>query len=138
MKAKLNDLVNSPSKEKLDDVKETPECQVPLNLYKEFKDKVRQCELGQNAKLWVKYIYLVWLLPKFMTATKENDLDLHIRSIEVFCSMFFSFDLHNCARCTTVYALTLLNLPETQPGADHLLKHPIFKNNCGYYNRTNH
>lgn len=36
--------------------------------------------------------------------------------------LFFAYDHRNCTRCTTVYLLSLLNLPNSYPGAEGLLR----------------
>ena len=58
----------------------------------------------------------------FLRATKENNLDLHLWCLQNLCRMFFSYDRPNYARYTTVYMLTLLNLPSSHPGAQELLR----------------
>ena len=66
------------------------------------------------------YIDKVWILLQFQRATKENNLDLHMASLQNMCSLFFSFDHPNYARYTTVYLMTLLALPQSHP--EELLK----------------
>ena len=60
--------------------------------YLEFKDSVRQGDLGKTAKFWMDYIDKVWLILTFVRATKENDLDLFILCIQRMCPLFFAYD----------------------------------------------
>ena len=64
----------------------------------------------------------VALLLRFARATKLNDLDLHIASLWDMCPAFFSYNHHNYARYVPVYLLTLMNLSDTHPGAEDLLR----------------
>jgi hypothetical protein len=62
----------------------------------------------------------VWNILQFQRATKENNFDLHKAALQQMCSLFFSYDHHNYARYSTVYLLSILNLPESHPGAEDL------------------
>ena len=97
-------------------------CTNMLNKYIEFRDYVRRGDLGKTAQMWMQYLDLVWMLLRFLRATKENNFSLHLASLEDMCSLFFSHDHQNYARYTVVYILTMLNLDKTHPGAEELLK----------------
>ena len=68
----------------------------------------------------------VWLLLRFLRATKMNDLDLHITCLQQLCPLLFSMDHHNYARYLTVYFISLLNLSDSHPGAESLLRNDGF------------
>ena len=93
-----------------------------ISLYNAFKDGIRKGELGKTAQFWLQYMDRVWWMLQFQRATKTNNLDLHLSSMQDMCSLFFSLDHPNYARYTTVYLLTLLNLPSSHPGARELLE----------------
>ncbi|KAK3775301.1 hypothetical protein RRG08_030970 [Elysia crispata] len=55
-----------------------------------------------------------------------NDLDLHITCLQQLCPLLFSMDHHNYARYLTVYFISLLNLSDSHPGAESLLRNNGF------------
>ena len=69
----------------------------------------------------MQYMDYVWVLLRFLTATKENNFDLHLSSLEDMCALLFSYDHPNYARYTTVCVLTMLNLYQSHPGTEDLL-----------------
>ena len=111
-----------PSKENLSETLANNSCTRLLMLYNSFKEKVRKGEMGKTAQFWLDYMDKVWLVLMFLRATKENNLDLHLWCLQNLCRMFFSYDRPNYARYTTVYMLTLLNLPSSHPGGQELLR----------------
>ena len=68
----------------------------------------------------------VWLILSFLQATKENDFDLHISSLQQMCPLYFAYDHHNYARYTTFYLLPLINVDKTHPGLQKLLRNNGF------------
>ncbi|KAK3771338.1 hypothetical protein RRG08_024294 [Elysia crispata] len=54
-----------------------------------------------------------------------NDLDLHITCLQL-CPLLFSMGHHNYARYLTVYFISLLNLSDSHPGAESLLRNNGF------------
>ena len=71
----------------------------------------------------------MWLVLRFLKATKLNDLDLHVACLYKLCPLLFSHDHPNYARYTTIYWLLLLNLDRTHPGLKGLLKRNGFSVN---------
>ena len=69
-----------------------------FSLYEYFKEEVRAGRHGKTSQFWVQYMDRVWLLLRFLRATKMNDLDLHITCLQQLCPLFFSMDHHNYAR----------------------------------------
>ena len=65
VKADLIKFISLPSKENLDEFIKIPTCQIQLELYAGFKEKVRQGELGKTAQYWINYMDFVWQLLKF-------------------------------------------------------------------------
>ncbi|KAK3738931.1 hypothetical protein RRG08_006498 [Elysia crispata] len=83
-----------------------------------FKQVVRQGKLGKTAQFWIQYCDFVWNILPCLRATKTNDLDLHIISLEKMCPLFFSMDHKNYARYLTAHIfLLLLNFETSHPGA---------------------
>lgn len=118
----LMKLSETPCKENLKRVRETPSCTALLSKFTEFQEAVRLGELVKTAVYWMNYMDRVWHILQFQRATKENCFDLHIASLQNMCPLFFSYDPHNCATYATVYLLSMLNLSETHSGADELLR----------------
>lgn len=94
--------------------------------YCRYKAKARSGEMGKTFQFRIQYMDKVWLVLQCLRATKENDLNLHIKTIQDMCPMFFSFNHQNYARYLTTYLLMLLNLPDSHPGADELLRNNGF------------
>ncbi|KAK3701946.1 hypothetical protein RRG08_017837 [Elysia crispata] len=93
--------------------------------YKYFKEEVRAGRHGKTSQFWVQYMDRVWLLLRFLRATKMNDLDLHITCLQLY-PLLFSMDHHNYVRYLTVYFISLLNLSDSHPGAESLLHNNSF------------
>ena len=87
-----------------------------------YKKAIRAGDHGQTAQFWVNYMDKVWLVLRFIRATKENDLDLHIACLAELCPLLFSYDHPNYARYVPAYYLLLLNLPKSHPGCEKLLQ----------------
>ena len=86
-------------------------------------------DFGKTPKSWMYYMDRIWLVLRFLRATKLNHLDLHVACLYKLCSLFFSYDHPNYARYTTIYYLILLNLDRTHPGLKDLLKRNGFSVN---------
>ena len=87
-----------------------------------FKRDVRHGKLGKTAQFWIQYCDFVWNILHCLRATKTNDLDLHIISLEKMCPLFFSMDHQNYARYLTAYILLLLNFETSHPGVKEFLQ----------------
>lgn len=68
----------------------------------------------------------VWLVLRFLRAIKDNDLDLHMSSLQEMCHLFFAYDHQNYARYAAIYLVLLLNIDETHPGAENILRNKGF------------
>ena len=53
-----------------------------------------------------------WLLLQLSLATKTNNLDLHISSLQSMCPLLFSVNHQQYAKYLSVYIMHLLNLPK--------------------------
>lgn len=69
--------------------------------YEYFKQLIRRGSNGKTAQFWLQYIDRVWLLLQFSFATRQNDSELHIISLEKLCPLLFCMDHQG------------LNLPDT-------------------------
>ena len=125
-RAQLLCLSRDPSQERLSEALVNESCQKLLSSMSCFRARVRHGELGKTAQFWLSYMDRVWHILQFQRATKENNLALHLASLENMCSLFFSYDHQNYARYTAVYLQTLLNLPTSHPGAEKLLQQKGF------------
>ena len=50
-----------------------------------FKEDVRQGKLGKTAQFWIQYCDFVWTILHCLRATKTNNLNLHIITLEKMC-----------------------------------------------------
>ena len=115
-------LGNSPSQGNLEAVLQDPQCEEIMQHYKTFQESIRQGRHGKTAQFWLGFVDKAWLLFRFLRATKENDLRLHIACLHEICPMFFSQGKHNYARYTAMHLHALLNLPTTHPGVAEVLE----------------
>lgn len=118
----MSNLAKTPSKENISIVKSNSKWKEWMQKYEEYRAKVRSGEKGKTAQFWIGYMDKAWLLMRFLRATKENDLTLHIACLHEMCPLFFSQEKPNYARYTSVYLNILLNLPHTHPGAMELIE----------------
>ena len=75
-----------------------------------------------KTQLWLYYMDMIWLVLRFLRATKENNLDLHLACLQEMCPLLFSMDHMNYAKYLSVCFISLLNIKHTHPGADRLLR----------------
>ena len=94
--------------------------------YADFKENIREGEMGKTARLWMSYMDHIWLILKLIQAVKVNDLSLYCECLYKMCDLFLSFDGHNYARYLTFFAVFLANVEETHPGATRLLENGAF------------
>ena len=65
---------------------------------------------------------IIWLILSLIRAAKENNFELHLTTLYELCSLFFTYNHHNYSRYIPEYLVTMLNLSDTHPGAEELLK----------------
>ena len=121
-KALLTRLAKEPSRDNLLLALQNDGCKKMMSLLTDFEGKVRKGEMGKTAQFWMLYMDRVWLMLQLQRATKENNLDLHLESLQQMCKLFFSYDHQNYSRYTALYLVSMLNLPTTHPGAEDLLR----------------
>ena len=92
-----------------------------MHHYVKFIEEACDGKLGKTAQFWLKYIKKVWLMLRLLTATRENDLELQIATLEQMYSVLFAFVHPTYARYIAVYLLKPVNLEESHPGATKLL-----------------
>ena len=128
----LEILANDPNFINLTSVLTNTECISFFNDFNEYKCQVRKGLLGKTAQFWISYSDSVQILMQFQHAVKENNLDLYITSLRHLCGLLFSADHVNYARYLPLYFMKLLNLPQTHPGAEELLRNGGFSASRSY------
>lgn len=68
------------------------------------------------------YAERIWIVLRLLCATKQNDLELHLASVEAMLPIIHVANQQNYARYATVYFLTMLNLEDNYPGAEKWLR----------------
>ena len=128
----LDMAISNPSQDVVNQAMENGNYENLFDVYELFKEKVRSGDFGKTPKFWMDYMDKIWLVLRFLRATKLNNLDLHVACLYKLCPLFFSNDHPNYARYTTIYCLILLNLDRTQLGLkDHLKRNDFSVNRSG-------
>ena len=83
-------------------------------LYTKYRQEVSNGTHGKTAQFFLQYMDRVWLLLRFDEATKSNNFDLHLSSLQQLCPLLYSMDHHNYARYLTYYVFTLVHMPQEQ------------------------
>ena len=76
--------------------------------YEAFKEKVCTGLFGKLSQFWIQYMDRVGLLLQFSLATRKNNIDLHISSLQDLCPLLFSMNHQNYAKylsCVFHYAI---------------------------------
>ena len=115
-------LSENPDSEKFTNVTTREDFRRLYNSYNTFKNSIRNGNLGKTAQFWIGYMDLIWLILTFIRATKENNFHLHLATLYKLCPMFFAYNHHNYSLYIPAYLVTTINLPDTHPGAEDLLK----------------
>lgn len=71
----------------------------------------------------------VAVILRFQRATKANDLDLYISTIQQLCPLLFMMDHQNYAKYVTLYCLSLMIISASNPEAEFLLRNGGFSVN---------
>ncbi|GFS26387.1 hypothetical protein ElyMa_007052500 [Elysia marginata] len=77
---------------------------------------MKKGKYGKTAQFWYEYLEKVWNLILLFVATRTNNFDLHIASLQKLCPLLFSMNNQNYAKYLSLYTITLLNLPENAKG----------------------
>ena len=113
-------LVEKPDCEHFQSLVRTQDFKRLFDRYEVFKDSVRNGSLGKTSQFWLGYMDIIWSILSFIRATKENNLELHLAILYELCPLFFTYNHHNYSRYIPAYLM--LNLSETHPGAEELLR----------------
>ena len=125
----LKRLAEDPSPENLSSIMSNPAVNVYFDRYSTYKSKVRTGGKGKTPQLWLSFMDKLWILMRFLRATKTNNVQLHMTCLKEMCPLFLTQEKPNYARYTALYLYTLLNLPKTHPGAMHFLQSKGFSVN---------
>ena len=85
--------------------------------------RVRTTDLTYEVSNKLQGLYFRYIIFYYQTKL------LHLASLQKMCSLFFSFDHPNYARYSTLYLVIMLNLENSHPGAEELLKRNGFSVN---------
>ena len=118
----LAKLSKDPTNDNIQNFVKHAKCVTLLAQYEEHKAKIRAGGCGKTPQFWLWFMDKIWLLLRFLRATKCNNIPLLIACMDEMIPIFFSADRPNYAKYTPFYVQTLLNLPFTHPGAMELLE----------------
>jgi nitrate reductase NapAB chaperone NapD len=74
-----------------------------IELYKRYQ------EFKEDSTVLNKFIAKIWLVLRFMKATKEKDLDLYITTLQNVLQLFFVYYHQNYQTYKSVYVFRLIN-----------------------------
>ena len=74
-----------------------------FNQYEFFKEQVKCGKHGSLAKLWFDYMEKVWSVLQFSVATRPNNFDVHVSSLQKLCPLLFCMNNHNYAKYLSLY-----------------------------------
>ena len=117
----VNQLSVKPDSEKFANVTVREDFRRLYHNYSTFKDSIRKGSFGKTAQFWIGYMDLIWLILTFIRATKETNYNLHLTTLYKLCPMFFAYNHQNYSRYIPAYLVTMINLPDTHPGAEDLI-----------------
>ena len=66
--------------------------------YEFFKEQVKCGKHGRTAKFWFDYMEKVWSVLQFSVATRTNNFDVHVSSLQKLCPLQFCMNNHNYAK----------------------------------------
>ena len=97
-------------------------CQNIVQNYESFKQRGRDGELGETAKLWVMYLDLMKYQQMAHTAVQESDLEMRIHAWDSMLPYYFYLNKTNYVRYGTYYVQKLYHLETLYPGMKSLLE----------------
>ena len=122
VKAKLEDLFQNPTPQKIEEIERCEDVIAVLEKYDKFTEKTRNGEHGTTAVYWMTYVDIVGIYKLFSRACRTNDVDLFIFALSLMSPIFFSVNKQNYARWSVRYLLNLLNMDESHPGIRQVLE----------------
>ena len=84
----LDMAISNPSQDVVNQAMENRNYENLFDLYESFKEKVRSGDFGKTPKFWMDYMDKIWLVLRFLRATKLNDLDLHVACLYKLYPLF--------------------------------------------------
>ena len=90
--------------------------------YSEFKQTIRDGDLGKTAILWISYMDDIWMMLNMIHAVKVSNIPLYCECLYRMADIFFSFDGQNYARYLSFFSVFLANVDDSHPGAIRLLQ----------------
>ena len=110
----------SPSESSLAEVLSSADVTGHIAKYQEFRETVRNGELGETGRFWLEYMDCIWLVLSLKNAIKTNDYDRS--AISRMPDLFFCANQQNYARFLTYYGHFLEHIEKTHSGSDKLLR----------------
>ena len=71
-------------------------------LYVKYREEIRLGKHGKTSQFFLQYMDRVWVLLRFDEATKSNDIELHMSSLQQLCPLLYSMDHHNYAKFSLI------------------------------------
>ena len=118
----FQELIRSPTKERLAEVVANADLKALIESYESFKADVRNGSLGKTAQFWMSYVDCVWIALSLIRSVKENNFPLYLHCLFLMPDLFFTFGGHNYSRYLTYLAVFLANIEDSHPGSLTLLE----------------
>ena len=93
-----------------------------LDAYEQFENEICSGIRGKTAQYWLQYVNLVRNLELMHFAVKRNEFQIYAYLLFDMSKLFFAYNGQNYARHLAYFSLFLMNLHESHPGADELLR----------------
>lgn len=119
---KLDDLAQAGSAVNLSSVLEDDNVCGLINSYLEFRDGVRNGDLGKTAAFWMSYMDHISLVLSLLEAVLDNNFFLYAHSLKQVADVFFSYGGYNYAQYLSFFSLYLANIETSHSGATQLLQ----------------
>ena len=100
-------------------------CKTISNRYEEFKQSIRNGDLGLAPIFWLMYIDLMYHQHEIHIAVQENNFNQRIRAWDYFLPFYFATNKSNYARYGIYYTHCMKAIDQLYPGLRTLLE-----NNC--------
>ena len=71
--------------------------------YEFFKEQVKCGKHGSTAKFWFASMEKVWSALQFLVATRTNNFDVHVSSLQKLCPLLFCMNNHKYAKYLSLY-----------------------------------
>ena len=112
----------SPNESSLAEVLSSADMNGHIAKYKEFRETVRNGELGNAERFWLENMDCIWLVLSLNNAIKTNDYDRYKSAISRMPDPFICGSQQNYARFLTYYGHFRKHIEKTHPGSEKLLR----------------